>query len=69
MKPELLGLFNTDRPLHRSKEFLFYSYLGMLGATNRFGPSQQRLPPTFMMSYGTILLQSMLALEIWTSSQ
>ena len=68
-EPEPMGLDNTNRRFYRSKVFLSFSYLGMLAVTSRFGPSLQRVPPTSMMSYGTILLQSMLALEIWTSLQ
>lgn len=68
-KPVPMRLVNTDWQPHRSKAFLFYSYLGMLAVTSRFGPSRQKLPPISTIFYGTILLQSMLALEIWTSSQ
>jgi hypothetical protein len=68
-EPEPMGRDNTNWRFHRSKAFLFFSYLGMLAVTSRFGPSLQRLPFISMMSYGTILLQSTLALETWTSLQ
>jgi hypothetical protein len=55
---------NADRDLSRSKVFLFFLYLGMLAVTSRSGPLLQRQLPIFTMSYGTILLQSMPALEI-----
>jgi hypothetical protein len=47
----------------RSKEFLFFLYLGMLAATSRFGPLRQKLPLISTMSYGTILLLSIPGLE------
>jgi len=64
-----MALENTDGESYRSKESLFFLYPGTLAATSRSGPLRQRLLPISTMSYGTILLQSMLVLEISTSLQ
>ena len=57
MKRNIMCAANADKIIYRSKEYLFFLYLGMLAVTSRSGLLQRKLLLTSTMFCGMILRQ------------